>query len=152
MVGAAQRDEAVFLGAAKLAANGAGKLQRAFDGFRAAGREEGSGHSGELAEAFCQSARPGIAVLRREVNHPAGLVCERRQHSGVGVAQRVDSEAAHQVEVLVAVHVEEQAAFAAFHDDGVTCINWNEMLGVTGQDLAGGLVCGGPIPKMFHRL
>jgi hypothetical protein len=84
------------------------------------------------------------------VDHLAGLVGERGQHARVCVAERVYAQAAHQVEVLVAIHVEEQAALPAFHHNGVAGVDRDEVLGIAGEDLAGGLVCGGVAPKMFH--
>ena len=61
----------------------------------------------------------GVVVVVGAVEH-TGVVRQSLHHGGVVVAQAVDGDAAHEVQILVVVQVPDPAALAAVHDDGHT--------------------------------
>jgi hypothetical protein len=80
------------------------------------------------------------------MDHLPCLVYHCRNHAWMRVSERVHAESAHQIEVAVSIDIDEGAAFATIHDDGITGVNGNQVLFVPIQDLLGRLVDA----KMFH--
>ena len=148
MVGGAKGDDAMLARRVVAGSEAAGELERAFDGLRAAGREEGSRHAGQIAETFGEVAGVGVAVVGGEMDEAGGLVCHGGEHARVGVADGVDAEAGHHVEVTATVEVQEVDAFAAIHDYGIAGVDGKHAVGVAFKNLfrAGAWV------NQFHRL
>lgn len=80
----------------------------------------------------------GVAVKGREVEEPSGLTGECGEHPGMGVTEGVDAQAGHHIEVAIAVEIEEEGAFAPFHDDGVAGVDGEHAAGVAPEDCVGG--------------
>ncbi len=123
MVGAFERDDAVLRVAEVLAGVGAGEFERALDGFGAAGGVEDAFKAGQFAEALGEFAGVLVRILRREMDEGRGLIGHGGDHTRVGVAERVDAEAGHEVQVAIAGCVPEVDAVAALHDDGVAGVD-----------------------------
>ena len=95
----------------------AGHLDGAFVGFAAGVAEEHFLHAGFLTEDFCQ-LHAGFRVIQvGHVLHLAQLVDDRLLPGVVGDAETGDADAGTHVNVLLAVHIHGDAAFAAddFH-------------------------------------
>jgi len=78
------------------------------------------------------------------VDDLGGLIGDSGDHAGMRVAEGVDAQAGHQVQVAIAGRVKEVNTFPAVHDNGVTGINGQEAVGVTLKNLLGG----GILPKI----
>jgi hypothetical protein len=91
------------------------QLDGALVGFRAGAAQE---HAPEPALVRERAAEPhlrGVEEARAPVHQPAGLLRERARHLGGRVAQRVDRPALHEVEVALAVFIEQQVPSAPRH-------------------------------------
>jgi hypothetical protein len=66
----------------------------------------------------------------------------------MGVAQGVDAETGHKVQIAVAGGVKEMNSKAVVHHNGIACVDGKEVIGVAMENLGGV----GILPKMRHDL
>ena len=95
----------------------AGELDQPLDGLGAAVAEERLVHTAALAEQFRQlELRHGVVQVG-DRDELLRLPRQRLNDDGVSVAEAGDGDAADEVEVLLAVAVPDDGAFAAFEHD-----------------------------------
>jgi hypothetical protein len=97
-------------------------LERGLVGFQARVAEEGVGQARELGQPGAELLLQRHAVVVGAVDELGDLVLQRRHQLGMGVAQRVDGDAAQAIEVLLAVGVPHPAALAMRHRDGQAAV------------------------------
>ncbi len=143
----AQGHDVPLVRAVVLARMGVRQLQRSLHGLRAPGREEGSAHARQVAQALCQLARVPVGVLGREVHKPGGLFGHRRQQPRMSMTQSVYSQPGHEIQVAVARAVPQVHALAALHHYRKPGVHWHQNLSIMGEDGA----CFGVLPKCIRH-
>ncbi len=148
VVGVTQCDDAVLGVGEVLAGVGAGEFERALHGLGATGGVEDSLEPGESAEALGELAGIAAGVERGEMDELAGLVGHGCDHARVGVAEGVDAQTCHEVEIAVAGGVVEIDSGAMVHDNGVAGVDGKKCFRVAGKNTEGV----GILPKIKHDL
>src|SRR5581483_6147033 len=75
-------------------------LERSFESFRTAVREEDAIETRNASEPLRDLCRELVVVEVRRVNQLRRLLRDRLQHGAIAVAERVDTDAADEVEIL----------------------------------------------------
>ena len=96
---------------------GARQLQRAFPGFGAGVGEEDAVEAGALGEAQREFGLTLVIEEVRGVDERAALAGDGFFDCRMAVAERVDADAAEQIEILRTVLVNDVNAFAAHKED-----------------------------------
>ena len=99
-----------------------GQLDRALDGLGAAVGEKCAVKTGELAEFLGQASLILVVVEIGKVDRPRGLLADDLHDAGVGVAESVDSQAGHEIQVAIAFAVVQEDALAAVEGDGIAVV------------------------------
>ncbi len=121
--------------AAQQARVGAGQLQCAFPRLSAGVGEEDAVQPGALGEAQRQLRLPLVKEEVGSVDQRAALVDDGAFDGGMTVAERVHADAAQQVEIVVAVFVDEMYALAANKQNRVAVVCGKEQPCLGGVDL-----------------
>ena len=111
------------------------QLQRALPGFGAGVGEKGAVEAGALGEAQREFRLTLVIVEVRGVDERAALAGDGFFNRGMAVAERVDADAAEQVEILRTVLVHDVNALTAHKEDGVALIGGKQQLGFRGANL-----------------
>ena len=104
------------------------QLQRSLPRFGAGVAEEDAVQAGDLGEA---QRKLGLAVVEeeiRDVQQLPALFADRLLDRRMPVAQRVDADAAQQVEIAVSLVVDQVHAFAADKQDGIALVGLEQQL------------------------
>jgi len=101
---------------------GAGEFHRALPGFGAGVREEDAVEAGALRQPLGERGLPLVEVEVGGVDEGAALADDGFDDDRVGVAERVDANAAEQVEVAAALLVDEVHALAPLEEEGIAVV------------------------------
>ena len=88
------------------------QLERGLDGFAAGVAKIGAIHAGDPRDAFGQAGHLVVEVVVRRVDQRAALLSDCLLNHLVAIAQRVDADAAEQIEIAVAVLIDQMNVFA----------------------------------------
>jgi hypothetical protein len=80
------------------------------------------------------------------MNELGCLLGHRRNHSRMSMAERVNAQASHQVQVTVPGSVVKIDTFAAVHYNGVACVDWEQVIGVAIENA----LSVGILPEKIH--
>src|SRR6185503_5017275 len=94
-------------------------FQRGLNGLGSAVAEEGAVESGGSGEAQSEWGLVLVKIEVRDVDELTALLRDGVDDGGMPVAERVDADAAQQVEVAIAVFIDQVRAFAAGEEDRV---------------------------------
>ena len=112
----------------------AGELESAFDGFRAAIREENAIKAGPLRKFACQRTLKRVVKKIRKMDCARGLATDDFDDARMRVAQCVDGDAAEKIEIFFAARVIDIAAAPMGEDDGLTLVGRHQKLIRIAQD------------------
>src|SRR6202522_3930374 len=98
------------------------QLQCSLNRFRAGVRKEGAIEAGALHEQSCELCLPFVIEEIRSVNQLTAFIDDRPLNRRMAVAQRIDADAAEQVEIMLAILVNDVYAFAAHKENWVAVI------------------------------
>ncbi len=104
------------------------KNDRAVDGFRAAVGEERAIKAGPCGELARERALIGVVIEIREVNGARRFATDHSYDSRVRVTERVDGNAAQEIEIFLAGGVIDVRALAVSHDRGLTFVGGQKKL------------------------
>ena len=113
---------------------GTGQFQRAFPGLGAAIAEENFFQAGNLDELLRQIGLELVEKQVRDVNQLSRLALQYRFDRGMSVAERVDAQAAEEVEILLALRVPQIDALAAGEQDILAVVGRQQHFGFGTND------------------
>ncbi len=111
--GALEGDDAVALGPAVHIVEAARRLDRAFERLGTGIGEEHLVGEGRRGEPLAEPRLTGDLVEIGDVPQPGGLLGQRSDQMRMAVAERVDGDAAGEIQITLAVGGDQPAAFAA---------------------------------------
>jgi len=97
----------------------ASNLQCAFPGFSSGIGEEDAVKAGTLGQTQCEFSLALVIKEVRCMNQRAALTSDGFFNGGMCVAERIDADAAEQVEIAVTLLVDEVNTFATDKEDGL---------------------------------
>ena len=109
-----------------LARVGSGQLQRAFDGFRAAGGEEGSVEPCEPHQPLSYFRLIGMVDEVRDMKEGLRRITQNRENLRMGMAESIHRQSTEEVEVFLPFIVEEKAARSSHHHHREALVGGNQ--------------------------
>ena len=100
-----------------------------------------------MAEALGEFAGVAAGIERRDVDQPGRLIGHCGDQARMGVTERVDAQACHEVEIAIARGVVQIDSVAVIHDDGISGVDGEEGVGFAGKNTVGV----GVLPEIKHN-
>src|ERR1700730_2906459 len=107
---------------------GAGELECSFPGLGAAIAKESAVKPGNFGQQPRELRLILVEEKIRHMNQPARLAFDRRLHSRVAVAERIDSDSAQEIKIALPLRIPEIHAAPANKKDGLALIGGKQKL------------------------
>jgi hypothetical protein len=126
VVGTLESNETRLSVAASFVAGKAGEFDRTLNGFGTAVGEKDAVEAGKLAEPLGELALIFVVVKVGKMNDAGRLLANCFYNARMGMAESVDAESSDKIEVLFALEVIQENAFATLKSDRIPVISWKK--------------------------